>query len=99
MTTNLVPPKTTSDKRLFQPMSKENVIKINTGLLVFALSSLFGTIFWGGQIFEKLNRIESQVHKMDGLYERVTIIEQKLSASGIPMHYRNPSRADGALNQ
>ena len=84
---------------LSKPMSKENVIRVNTGLLVFALSSLFGTVFWGGQIFEKLNRIEREVHKMDGLYERVTIIEQKLSASGIIFEMRANRGADGGINE
>ena len=74
--------KTIQDKQLFRPMSKEQVIKVNTALLVFALSSLGGTIFWGGQIFEKLSRIEKEVQKMDQLYDRVTIIEQKLNAHG-----------------
>ncbi len=64
-------------------MSKEAVIKINTGLLIFALSSLGGTIFWGGQIFEKLGRIEHEVQKIDGLQERINIIEQKLHANKI----------------
>lgn len=66
-----------------KPMSREQVIKVNTALLVFALSSLAGTIFWGGQIFEKLANIERQVQKMDSLYERVTLIEHKLNANGI----------------
>ena len=79
-------------------MSKEQVIKVNTALLVFALSTLFGTVFWGGQIFEKLSRIEKEVQKMDSLYERVTIIEHKLSANGIMLD--SPGRSglnDGRL--
>lgn len=66
-----------------KPMSKEQVIKVNTALLVFALSSAAGTIFWGGQIFEKLTRIEREMLRLDDLYERVTIIEQKLHAHHI----------------
>ena len=99
MTPDLKIPTNGSDQTLSKPMSKEQVIKINTGLLVFALSSLFGTIFWGGQIFEKLTRIEREVHKMDSLYERVTIIEQKLSANGIIMNYRQRGVGDGELNR
>lgn len=78
-------------------MSRESVIKVNTGLLVFALSSLGGTIFWGGQIFEKLGRIEREVQKMDSLYERVTIIEHKLSANGIMDEIPRYGVRDGGL--
>lgn len=60
-------------------MSRENVIKINTGLLVFALSSLGGTIFWGGQIFEKLASIERKLAQLDSLENRVSTLEAEVS--------------------
>jgi hypothetical protein len=72
--------RTFQEQHFPKPMSREQVIRVNTALLVFGLSSLFGTVFWGGQIFEKLTRIESEVQKLDRLYERVTIIEQKVHA-------------------
>ncbi len=60
-------------------MSRENVIKINTGLLVFALSSLGGTIFWGGQIFEKLSSIERRLAQLDSIESRVSALEAEVS--------------------
>ena len=65
MTTVIETLRTIQARPFLKPMSKEQVIKVNTALLVFALSSLGGTIFWGGQIFEKLSRIEKEVQKMD----------------------------------
>jgi len=53
-------------------MSRENVIKINTALLVFALSSAAGTIFWGGQIFEKLANVEKKLDRFDSIEQRAT---------------------------
>jgi len=60
-------------------MSRENVIKINTGLLVFALSSLGGTIFWGGQIFEKLASLENQLKRLESIESRVIVLESEIN--------------------
>jgi len=60
-------------------MSRENIIKINTGLLVFALSSLGGTIFWGGQIFEKLASLENQLKRLESIESRVIVLESEMN--------------------
>lgn len=60
-------------------MSRENVIKINTALLVFALSSLGGTVFWGGQIFEKLAHLERKLDRLESIESRVVALESELN--------------------
>jgi len=60
-------------------MSRENVIKINTALLVFALSSLGGTVFWGGQLFEKLAQLERKLDRLENIESRVVALESELN--------------------